>query len=371
MYRKFEEKLNNWKQASNKRPLVVLGVRQAGKTYIINKFGHENYNKFVEINLLKDDRLIKICENSTFKQRKELLCATYNIDFLDDGTLLFVDEAQLCPKFITDLKNYCEEGINNIIIAGSLLSITLTDMDEPYPVGKTHIEYLYPMNFEEYLYAINKDNYIPYIIKSFKNNEPCPMHDELMNLFRKYLFLGGMPAVLQNYIDNDMDISKMDNTILKDIKKEYQMDIVKHIKSKKDKLRAQNIYNSIPSQLMKENHKFMYAKMDSNERKSDYITALDWLVNSGMVIIAMALSSHSSELMSGPDIISKGFVYMKESEELINGLKDVVRNTIESYRKQDGNDWKKLKSMIISEAEDYLWKVIKREPLIIPVIISV
>lgn len=95
------------------------------------------------------------------------------------------------------------------------------------------------------------------------------------------------------------------------------------------------------------------------------------LATAGMVIIAMALSSHSSELMSGPDIISKGFVYMKESEELINGLRDVVRNTIDEYRKDNNNDWKKLKSMITSEAEDYLWKNIKREPLVIPVIISV
>jgi ribonuclease J len=95
------------------------------------------------------------------------------------------------------------------------------------------------------------------------------------------------------------------------------------------------------------------------------------LATAGMVIIAMALSSDSSELMSGPDIISKGFVYMKESEELINGLKDVVKDTIEDYRRDNSNDWKRLKSMVVSSAEDFLWKNIKREPLVIPVIISV
>ena len=95
------------------------------------------------------------------------------------------------------------------------------------------------------------------------------------------------------------------------------------------------------------------------------------LATAGMVIIAMALSDSSSELVSGPDIISKGFVYMKESGELIDGLKDVIRNTIDSYRKDNSNDWKKLKSMVVSAAEDYLWKNIKREPLVIPVIISV
>ncbi len=95
------------------------------------------------------------------------------------------------------------------------------------------------------------------------------------------------------------------------------------------------------------------------------------LATAGMVIIAMALSDSSSELVSGPDIISKGFVYMKESEELINGLKSVVRDIINDYRKDNNNDWKKLKSMVVTAAEDYLWKNIKREPLVIPVIISV
>jgi ribonuclease J len=95
------------------------------------------------------------------------------------------------------------------------------------------------------------------------------------------------------------------------------------------------------------------------------------LATGGMVIIAMALSDASSELVSGPDIISKGFVYMKESEDLINGLKAVVRDAIKEYKKENSNDWKKLKSMVTTVAEDYLWKVIKREPLVIPVIISV
>lgn len=270
---------------NNKRPLVVLGVRQCGKSYIIDKFCKENFKKYVEINLLKDEKLINIYTNvNSYKNRKELLCTTYNLDFNDENTILFVDEAQLCPKFITDLKNFCEDGINNIILAGSLLTITLRDMEEPYPVGKTHLEHLYPMNFEEYLYAIGKENYISYIKDSFENNTACPLHEELMELFRKYLYVGGMPANLQNYLDTEKDISKMDKTILNDIKEEYRMDIVKHIKNDKDKLRAQNIYKNIAPQLMKENPKFMYAKFDNRERKADYISALDWLINSGMVI---------------------------------------------------------------------------------------
>ena len=190
MYRLFEKKLEQWDNNKTK-PLVVLGVRQCGKTYIIKHFFEKKYKKFIYINLFTDDRLINICENEgLFERRKALIASTYNIVFSDKDTLVFVDEVQKCPKFIQDLKPLCEEGITNIVVAGSLLNNKLKKMKESYPVGKTHTEYLYPMNFEEYLYAINKGGYIPLIKESFIENKPFALHETLMKVYYDYLYLG-------------------------------------------------------------------------------------------------------------------------------------------------------------------------------------
>ena len=225
-----------------------------------------------------------------------MLCSNYNIDFNDKETILFVDEAQKCPLFIQDLKSLCEKGINNIIVAGSLLSVTLRDMDEAYPVGKTNLKYLCPMNFEEFLIATGNERFIAIIKDCFKNNKPCLLHNQLMELFHRFMYIGGMPENLQDYIDNNQDISKMDNSILRNISEEYSADITKHVQNNKDKVRVKIIYDNIASQLMKENPKFMYAKLDGNERKSDYISALDWLVTSRMIIKCNQITSPESPI---------------------------------------------------------------------------
>lgn len=291
MKRLFENKLDNWYCNPNKKPLIVLGVRQCGKTYIIDKFCKEKYKKYIYINLFRDKRLINIYENNeTYDERVELLTSTYNFDFDDKECILFVDEVQKCPLFIQDLKAYCEDKRTNIIVAGSLLSVTLRDMEEAFPVGKVNLEYLYPMNFEEFLYATGNERFIDIIKESFINNKPTGLHEELMNLFRRYLYIGGMPEMLQNYIDNNQDVSKINDKILEDIYISYSSDISKHISEEKDKLRAKNIFENIAPQLLKENPKFMYAKL-SKDRKGDYVSALDWLVTSKIILKCNQLSS--------------------------------------------------------------------------------
>ena len=284
MYRLFEKTLETWNN-NKKKPLMILGVRQCGKTYIIRHFFEQKYKNFIYINLFEDERIIDIYEKEgLYNRRKSLICSTYNFDFNDSDTLIFIDEVQKCPRFIQDLKALCEEGITNIVVAGSLLSNKLKNMNESYPVGKVHTEYLYPMNFEEYLYAIKKEGYISQLKECFIKNIPFALHDTLMKLYYDYLYIGGMPEMLQNYIDNNCDISKINNTILDDIINDYSTDITKHVENEKDKLRIRKIYESIPSQLMKENPKFVYANIDKKDRKKDYITALDWLTTSHMVL---------------------------------------------------------------------------------------
>lgn len=285
MNRKFWEVLEDWNNNKNKQPLLVIGARQTGKSFIIEKFCNQKYKKSFIINLLKDKSLINIFNTyQDFDKRVEFLSQKYNINLKDKDTIIFVDEVQESEDFIESLKLFCEAGYTNIICAGSLLGVKLKRFKKSYPVGKVQEEILYPMDFEEFLEATGNERYIESIKNSYINNIECIFHDVIMDLFRRYLYLGGMPAVIQNYIDNNQDLSKINNNIIRDILSAYIEDMSKYNMDNKEKLRIQMIYNNIAPQLLKENPKFMYAKFDKKERKSDYVTALDWLVSSHLVL---------------------------------------------------------------------------------------
>ncbi len=285
MKRKFWKTLEEWDSSTQKKPLIVIGARQIGKTYIIEEYCKKKYPNYCYINLFRDDRLIEIYDKFTnFDQRLEFLQQRYNINLRDKDTILFVDEVQECEAFIESLKLFNEDGINNIVCAGSLLGVKLKRLKKSFPVGKVHQEIMYPMDFEEFLIATGNERYIDNIKESFINNRECLFHKELLDLFNRYLYLGGMPEVIQNYIDNSQNLSMIDNTIINDIILGYMEDISKHNKEKQEVNRINAIYNNIPPQLLKENPKFMYSKFDKKERKGDYINALDWLTASRLVL---------------------------------------------------------------------------------------
>lgn len=286
MKRKFYDVLTNWDKLPDKMPLMVVGARQVGKTYIINEYCQKNYKNYCYINLFDDDRLIKYFnELDTFSKKVEMLEETYNINLKDKNTILFIDEVQESEKFIEALKLFCEQGYTNIICAGSLLGVKLKRLTASYPVGKVHEEKMYPMDFEEYLWAIGKERYIKFIKESFKNNSECLLHDELMNEFNRYLFLGGMPNIIQNYINHNQSLSEMNKDLIKDIINSYILDMKKYTKDDKENIRIERIYNDIPKQLAKSNQKFTFAKIDiQDNRKRDYLTALDWLISSLLVL---------------------------------------------------------------------------------------
>ena len=286
MKRKFYDILANWDKMEDKMPLMVVGARQVGKTYIINEYCQENYKNYCYINLFDDDRIIRyFSELDTFAKKVEMLEETYNINLKDKDTILFVDEVQESEKFIESLKLFCEQGYTNIICAGSLLGVKLKRLSASYPVGKVHEERMYPMDFEEYLWATGKERYIKLIKKSFEDNSKCFLHDELMNEFNRFLFLGGMPKIIQDYIDHNQKLSEMNKNLIKDIINSYILDMKKYTKDDKENIRIERIYNDIPSQLAKENQKFVFAKIDKHDnRKRDYVTALDWLISSLLVL---------------------------------------------------------------------------------------
>lgn len=282
---------------------MVVGARQVGKTYVIDKFCRENYQNYCYINLFEDKRLVEwFLHINTFEKTLEMLEMTYNIKLNNPDTILFVDEVQESEDFIESLKIFCEKGYFNIVCAGSLLGVKLKRFSKSYPVGKVYEEYLYPMDFEEYLWAIGKERYIDVIKKSFEDNTECMFHEELLEEVFRFWYLGGMPAIIQNYLDCGQKLSDVDRSLIYNIFNAYIKDMQKYNDNNKESLRIERIYRNIPSQLAKENKKFTFAKIDSSDnRKRDYITALDWLISSSLVVPSYVIVKVNSPLFAHVD----------------------------------------------------------------------
>ena len=297
MERLFYKELEEWSKNSIKYPLLVVGARQVGKSYIINKFCKEHFKNAITIDLMKDTELITIFkEDYSFENKVSVLETVLGQKIDGEDTILFVDEVQESEEFIEALKYFNEsDKTYNIICAGSLLGVALNKYEKSFPVGKVIKKYMYPLNFEEFLIVTNNAQYIPLIKKAYKTNERLPyiIHKTLLGLFDKYLFLGGMPEVIQNFIDNDCDLVKVNKEIIKKIVDAYIEDMGKHVSFPKETLRIRTIYKDIPGQLAKENQKFTFANLegDKNSKKRDYVTAMDWLVNSNLVLKCKSLTT--------------------------------------------------------------------------------
>ena len=289
MQRLFYKELENWYKNSRRYPMLVVGARQVGKTYIITKFCKDYFKNVISINLMKDKDLINIFkEDYSFENKVALFETVLGQKISGEDTVLFVDEVQESEDFIESLKFFNEsDETYNIICAGSLLGVTLGRFTKSFPVGKVIKKEMFPLNFEEFLMATNNERYIPLIKKSYETNEKLPyiIHETLLHLFHIYLFLGGMPEVIQDYINNNGDLVKTNKDIIEKIVNSYINDMGKYVSTSKESLRIKAIYSDIPSQLAKENQKFIFANLETKDsRKRDYITAIDWLINSKLVL---------------------------------------------------------------------------------------
>ena len=289
MQRLFYKELENWYKNSRRYPMLVVGARQVGKTYIITKFCKDYFKNVISINLMKDKDLINIFkEDYSFENKVALFETVLGQKISGEDTVLFVDEVQESEDFIESLKFFNEsDETYNIICAGSLLGVTLSRFTKSFPVGKVIKKEMFPLNFEEFLIVTNNERYIPLIKKSYETNEKLPyiIHETLLNLFHIYLFLGGMPEVIQDYINNNGDLVKTNKDIIEKIVNSYIDDMGKYVSTSKESLRIKAIYSDIPSQLAKENQKFIFANLETKDsRKRDYITAIDWLINSKLVL---------------------------------------------------------------------------------------
>lgn len=340
MKRKIYNELVKWKNnTSNIKPLMILGVRQCGKTYIINEFCQKEFDNYVSVNLFDNNEIIDLYNsnlNSDEKYNRLKLLLDFDID--KENTCLFIDEIQQCEALISELKYFCEKHNNvRIICAGSLLGVKLKRAKTSFPVGKVKMLTMYPMNFEEFLWAMNQELLIDTIKDCYINNRQIssPVHEKALTLYRTYLFTGGMPESVQNVVNIKGDYIKYDNSILEDILTSYFNDMSKYVTSESEVLKIRRVYNSLPSQLSNVSNKFQYSKIEKKGKARDYDTSIDWLLASNMVL--------SCKCVKLPEIPLEGFVdndifklYLSDVGILNSILKisisDILNDNISLYK---------------------------------------
>ena len=340
MRRKIYNKLLEWKNNDeNKKPLMVLGVRQCGKTYVIKDFCKNEFENVCVINLLERDDIIELFSRPINSEEKyNILKTMLNYDIEDENTVLFIDEIQESEDLISQLKFFCENHNNvNIICAGSLLGVKLKRLKKSFPVGKVWMIDMFPMDFEEFLVANNREKFVDLLKDCFDNNKflGSPLHEELLRYYRIYLLTGGMPEAIQNIVDANLDYVKYDIKFFKNILASYYKDMRKHVKNEAEALKIERVYRTLPSQLMNASKKFQISNVDENGKLERYETAIDWLIGSNMII--------KCECVSLPEIPLKGFVdnetfkfYLSDVGILctILGLsvRDIVTDNISLYK---------------------------------------
>lgn len=271
-----------WKTSPLRKPLVLQGARQVGKTYLIKEFGNGEYDSLAYFNFDEDPGL-----DALFQGRLEpsliieRLSAYNNEKINPEDTLIVLDEIQESPNALNSLKYFCEKANQyHLISAGSLLGIKLSQA-KPFPVGKVNFLHLYPMTFFEFLDAVEKPN-LRHIVEKQKSFAPLvlPFHDELVELLKIYYFVGGMPEAVLGYVTT-RDFNAVRETH-KDIMKSYVLDFSKHA-PKSDVMKISRIWESIPAHLARENKKFTFSTLGKSARAREYENALQWLADAGLI----------------------------------------------------------------------------------------
>lgn len=272
------KQLLEWKISRTRKPLILQGARQVGKTWILKDFAKREYKNLAYISCENNERMRELFVDYDTERIIRGISAVTMQSIIPGETLIFIDEIQEIPKAVSSLKYFCEnQNEYHIAVAGSLLGIAL-HKGESFPVGKVDVIQLYPMNFEEFILALGKEKLLE-ILKSRNWNEISMMKTELIENLRMYYFTGGMPEVVDLFVKTQ-DIAKiraLQNRILAD----YALDISKHA-PKTEIPKISLVWNSIPSHLAKENKKFVYGALRKGARAAQYEDAIQWLVNAGL-----------------------------------------------------------------------------------------
>ncbi len=360
MQRDFIQNLIEWKDSKRRKPLILTGVRQCGKTYLLKEFGSEYFDNFCYINFESAGKYSAIFEYDYDVKRilREIELAE-NVKIIAGKTLLIFDEIQECPKAITSLKYFCENLQElHLVCAGSLLGVAIKKENISFPVGKVNRMQLYPMSFKEYLQAVGEGKYIE-LFNDWNINREIP---ELYTVplerhLKNYYIVGGMPEAVKEFAESGdyAEVAKIQDEILSD----YSDDFSKHAPiSEIEKIRM--IWDSIPKQLAKENNKFVFSHVKEGKRAHELEAALQWLKNSGLVHLVELVQNAELPLSSNAD--STYFkVYMADSGLLCRRLglsyKNILEeNTALSTFKGAITENYVLQELIVQNKVPYFWR---------------
>ena len=381
MYRKIMSYLETWQESTHRKPLILQGARQVGKTYSVLEFGRTHYDNVAYFNFETNPKL-----NETFEEN---ISPDYLIPILShiagqtivkEKTLIVFDEVQLCERALTSLKYFCEDAPDyHIIVAGSLLGVAVNRAKFSFPVGKVDMKTLYTMNMEVFMLALGEDNLVSQIKESFVSDKPLPsaLHDAAMQLYRQYLVVGGMPECVMQYAETKdyILVRHTQDTILAS----YLNDMSKYNNLNEIK-KTRLTYDNITVQLSKKNTRFQYKLIKKGGRASEFENAIEWLCLSGIVSQVYRVEQIKKPLENYRDI--DAFKIYVSDMGLLCAKKDVAANDI-LYMVDELNDFKGGMTenyvnvqLLINGYNTYYWQsergaeidfVIQREGKLIPI----
>lgn len=373
--------LEEWKESPHRKPLILQGARQVGKTYSVLEFGRNHYENVAYFNFESNPKLANTFEeNISPDYLISILSHIAGQTIIKEKTLIIFDEVQLCERALTSLKYFCEEAPEyHIIVAGSLLGVAVNREKFSFPVGKVDMKTLYPMDLEEFMIALGEDALVDKIKDCFASDTPMPsaLHDAAINIYRQYLVVGGMPECVMQYTNTKDHIlvrhtqSNILASYLNDMSKYNNLNEIK---------KTRLVYDNITVQLSKKNTRFQYKLVKKGGRASEFENAIEWLVLSGIVSQIYKVEQINKPLENYRDIDS--FKIYVSDLGLLCAKKELIPNDV-LYMVDELNDFKGgmvenyvNSQLIINGYTTYYWEstrgaevdfIIQREGKIIPI----
>lgn len=330
--RKIDKYLTDWKNRPDRKPLIIKGARQIGKTRSVEWFASQNYASVIEINFIEQKKYREIF-NDGFEVDailKNISLLNPELKFIPGNTIFFFDELQACPNCATSLKFFKLDGRFDVICSGSLMGISYNEI-ESNSVGYKEDYEMHSMDFEEFLWAMGYNGeFTADLLSHMLDVRPLSelQMDTLMSLFRDYVIIGGMPEVVSTYVRNKNFSGTLD--IQRQLLKDYEEDITKYVEGL-DKAKVKAVYNHISTFLAKENKRFQITKIARNARNRDYMGCVEWLADAGVVNVCYCLNQPELPLKGNYD--PKMYkIYFKDTGLLIASLDEEAQEDLRANR---------------------------------------